>query len=139
MASITAVLGRETGTLGVRGHRLERWTLPRHHERVLVDDLSVRVKVSPGRAKAEYDDAAVQVWENVLFADNFYQRLNVFFGLDPMGNAVAGAYNRRLLNLNGANASAHSDVHLWYHGTIALGTPAKAPESNPAASDRAIS
>ena len=38
-----------------------------------------------------------------------------------MGNAVTGAYNRRLLNLNGANASAHSDVHLWYHGTIELG------------------
>jgi uncharacterized protein (TIGR00299 family) protein len=52
------VLAAETGTLGVRGHRLERWTLPRRHERVVVDDLSVRVKVSPGRAKAEFDDAA---------------------------------------------------------------------------------
>ncbi len=57
-ASLTAVLGRETGTLGVRGQRLERWSLPRHHERVEVDGLSVRVKVSPGRAKAEHDDAA---------------------------------------------------------------------------------
>jgi hypothetical protein len=70
---------------------------------------------------ASYGDAAVQVWENILYADNFYQRLNALFGLDPMGNAVTGAYNRRLLNLNGANASAHSDVHLWYHGTIELG------------------
>ena len=69
-------------------------------------------------------DAAVQVWENVLYADNYYQRLGAIFGLDPQGNAVTGAYNRRLLNLNGANASAHSDVHLWYHGTIELGTPA---------------
>jgi uncharacterized protein (TIGR00299 family) protein len=57
-ASLTGVLGRETGTLGVRGTRLDRWSLPRHHERVVVDDLSVRVKVSPGRIKAEYDDAA---------------------------------------------------------------------------------
>ncbi len=73
---------------------------------------------------ASYGDAPVEVWENVLYADNFYQRLNALFGLDPMGNAVAGAYNRRLLNLNGANASAHSDVHLWYHGTVELGTPA---------------
>ncbi len=55
---VMGVLAAETGTLGVRGHRLERWPLPRHHERVLVDDLSVRVKVSPGRAKAEFDDAA---------------------------------------------------------------------------------
>lgn len=73
---------------------------------------------------ASYGDAAVQVWENVLYADNFYQRLNALFGFDPMGNAVTGAYNRRLLNLNGANSSAHSDVHLWYHGTGELGTPA---------------
>jgi len=57
VASVTAVLGAETGTLGVRGHQLERWPVPRHHERVEVDDLSVRVKVSPGRAKAEFDDA----------------------------------------------------------------------------------
>ena len=55
---VMGVLGAETGTLGIRGHRLERWPLPRHHERVVVDDLSVRVKVSPGRAKAEFDDAA---------------------------------------------------------------------------------
>jgi uncharacterized protein (TIGR00299 family) protein len=55
---VMSVLAAETGSLGVRGHRLERWPLPRHHERVVVDDLSVRVKVSPGRAKAEFDDAA---------------------------------------------------------------------------------
>ena len=58
VTQIAGVLAAETGTLGVRGHRLERWPLPRHHERVVVDDLSVRVKVSPGRAKAEFDDAA---------------------------------------------------------------------------------
>lgn len=55
---VMGVLAAETGTLGVRGHRLERWPLPRRHERVVVDDLSVRVKVGPGRAKAEFDDAA---------------------------------------------------------------------------------
>jgi uncharacterized protein (TIGR00299 family) protein len=58
VAQLTAVLGSETGTLGVRAHQIERWTLPRHIERVVVDELSVRVKVSPGRVKAEYDDAA---------------------------------------------------------------------------------
>ena len=55
---VAGVLAAETGTLGIRGHRLERWPVPRHIERVVVDDLSVRVKVSPGRVKAEYDDAA---------------------------------------------------------------------------------
>jgi uncharacterized protein (TIGR00299 family) protein len=58
VAQLTAVVGRETGTLGVRAHQIERWTLPRHTERVVVGDLSVRVKVSPGRVKAEYDDVA---------------------------------------------------------------------------------
>jgi hypothetical protein len=57
VAQLTAVLGRETGTLGVRAHQIDRWTLPRHTERVVIDDLSVRVKVSPGRVKAEHDDA----------------------------------------------------------------------------------
>lgn len=54
---VRRVLAAETGTLGVRGQTLERWPSSRRHERVLVDDLSVRVKVSPGRVKAEFDDA----------------------------------------------------------------------------------
>lgn len=102
-ASVVSEISRELGKRGV-------W----------VDHLTLLDPVPVG----DFGDAAVQVWENVLYADNFYQRLGVFFGLDPQGNAVTGAYNRRLLNLNGANASAHSDVHLWYHGTIELGTPA---------------
>lgn len=56
-AQVAAVLAAETGTFGVRGSRLERWPSARDHERVLVGDLSVRVKVSPGRVKAEFDDA----------------------------------------------------------------------------------
>ena len=55
---VRRVLADETGTLGVRGQELERWPSARRVERVLVDDLSVRVKVSPGRVKAEFDDAA---------------------------------------------------------------------------------
>ena len=58
VTQVIRVMSDETGSLGVRGHRLERWPRPRHHERVVVDDLSVRIKVSPGRAKAEFDDAA---------------------------------------------------------------------------------
>ncbi len=58
LARVRAVLAAETGTLGVRAQHLERWPVARHHDRVLVDDLSVRVKVSPGRVKAEFDDAA---------------------------------------------------------------------------------
>ncbi|MCU1453829.1 MAG: Pyridinium-3,5-bisthiocarboxylic acid mononucleotide nickel insertion protein [Acidimicrobiales bacterium] len=55
---VTAVLIAETGSLGVRGQRLERWPSSRDVDRVVVDGLAVRVKVSPGRVKAEFDDAA---------------------------------------------------------------------------------
>lgn len=58
LAEVRAVLVAETGTLGVRAQHLERWPAIRHHDRVLVQDLSVRVKVSPDRVKAEFDDAA---------------------------------------------------------------------------------
>ncbi len=68
-----------------------------------------------------FGDAAVQVWRNVLFADNIWQN---FSGEAITGQAIAGAYNRRLLSLGGGNDSAHSDVHLWYHGTVDLTTPA---------------
>ena len=56
-AQVTQVLSEETGTLGVRGQRMERWPAPREEDRVLVNDRSVRVKVSPGRVKVELDDA----------------------------------------------------------------------------------
>ena len=47
----------ETGTLGVRGQRLERWPESRTFESVEVGGEPVRVKVGPGRAKIEFDDA----------------------------------------------------------------------------------
>jgi hypothetical protein len=55
---VAGVLTAETGSLGVRGSRLERWPAPRSVGEVEVAGLPVRVKVSPGRAKAEHDDVA---------------------------------------------------------------------------------
>jgi uncharacterized protein (DUF111 family) len=55
---IAARLTSETGSLGVRGTRLERWPAPRSTEEVEVGGLPVRIKVSPGRTKAEHDDVA---------------------------------------------------------------------------------
>lgn len=66
-------------------------------------------------------DATVRIWKNVLFADNIWQSTS---GEAITGQALTGAYNRKLLSLGGGNDSAHSDVHLWYHGTIDLNTPA---------------
>lgn len=53
-----AVLRAETGTLGVRASAIERWPLSRSFVTVDVEGESVRVKVSPGRIKAEHDDVA---------------------------------------------------------------------------------
>ena len=56
--AVLAVLTAETGTLGVRSTAVERWAARRHVDQVDVDGQPVRVKVSPGRVKAEHDDAA---------------------------------------------------------------------------------
>jgi uncharacterized protein (TIGR00299 family) protein len=55
---VARVLTDETGSFGVRGTRLERWPSARTTDIVEVDGLPVRIKVGPGRAKAEHDDAA---------------------------------------------------------------------------------
>lgn len=55
---VADVMMRETGTLGVRGRPVERWLADRAVGAVSLDGHSIRVKVSPGRVKAEHDDVA---------------------------------------------------------------------------------
>lgn len=57
-AGIAATLAAESGSLGVRATSVDRLAADRHVEQVDVGGEPVRVKVSPGRAKAEFDDAA---------------------------------------------------------------------------------
>jgi len=65
-------------------------------------------------------------YENVIFADNYYQRhsiaINPWDWLDFDGMPVFGAYNRFLNHdsiTQGGNAGRdHYNIHLWYHGTI---------------------
>ncbi len=71
-------------------------------------------------------DARAVPYSNVLFADNYYQINASFLGIDPSGQFVPGAYNRRLdVRVGGYSGFAinHSNVHLWYHGTIDWLTP----------------
>lgn len=56
VGQVAACLSAETGSLGVRCTHLERWPAVRSEATVDVDGMAVRVKVSPGRTKAEHDD-----------------------------------------------------------------------------------
>ncbi|HEY1989204.1 MAG TPA: nickel pincer cofactor biosynthesis protein LarC [Acidimicrobiales bacterium] len=55
---IRALLRAETGTLGVRASIGQRWPAARSFDTVEVDGNLIRMKVSPGRVKAEHDDVA---------------------------------------------------------------------------------
>jgi hypothetical protein len=56
-------------------------------------------------------DPAVVVHDNVVFSDDIYQTDSF-----PDGSATAGAYGINLTNVAGIG---HSEIHAYYHGTIA--------------------
>ncbi len=87
------------------------------------------------RPVTELGDAGVTTYANVLFADNYWQTLGDGLFV-PNGQSVFGAYNRKLTSLNGGYSSSHSDVHLWYHGTVDLATPATDTQATINASQR---
>ncbi|MBI3416952.1 MAG: hypothetical protein HY043_16800 [Verrucomicrobia bacterium] len=77
-------------------------------------------------------DASAEIYENVFFADNFWQNLGI-----AHGEKILGSSNRKLLNLDGGYepsffldiSASHADTHLWYHGTIDLRIPATDTEA----------
>lgn len=99
-ASVMSEIGRELGERGI-------W----------VDQVTF---LDPQPA---FGDAPVRVRTNVLYADNYWQTDQL-----PDGEFVPGAYNRFLTEFSGGYGSSHSDVHLWYFGTIDRTTPATSPE-----------
>jgi uncharacterized protein (TIGR00299 family) protein len=54
-----AEIERVTGTMGIRATAVERWPVARALQQVTVDGMSIRMKVSRGRAKPEFDDVAL--------------------------------------------------------------------------------
>ncbi len=81
-------------------------------------------------------DAPARTYANVLFHDNYWQNLALFVHGEP----VAGAYVRQLSSLSGGYgglSGAHSDVHLWYHGTLDWRTNASDTEASIGGTQRA--
>lgn len=79
------------------------------------------------------DATANITYNTILFRDNYWQDLGT--GVDFDGEPASGAYNRQLTDLDGGyndsvegaigiDAPYHSNVHLWYWGTIDSNTPA---------------
>ncbi len=98
---------------------------------VWVDHITL---LDPHPVSFPYGDADIVVYENVLFADNYWQN-NPDFAC-PDGESVSGAYNRSLTDLGNGYDCNHSDVHLWYHGTIDWRVPTTDTQENLTSNER---
>jgi pimeloyl-ACP methyl ester carboxylesterase len=76
----------------------------------------------------DFGDAPMTSWENVVFWDNYWRTAGSSL-LDFTGESIANVYDLQLNETvlsSGGYPLEHSDVHLWYHGTI---------DTSPTASD----
>jgi hypothetical protein len=77
-------------------------------------------------------DAPARTYANVLYHDNYWQDAS----WPVYGKTVSGSYTRELTSFSSGYSSQHSDVHLWYHGTIDLRVPASDTEASLTSSER---
>jgi len=117
--------------IGLEGVEVEHVTALDPHPLTSADPQGADPPFGPGPTI----DTAINVHENILFADCYYQNIEY-----PTGEYVSGAYNRLWENLPGGyhnetgytydilntdyNFSDHLNIILAYHGTIDLSTPA---------------
>ena len=124
--SLVCELSRQLGTNGVWVDHLT--TLDPHP----LNDPAFPLDGVVGNAK----DAPARTYENVLFHDNYWQDSGTF---GVSGLAVAGAYVREFASFSGGYgglAGDHSDVHLWYHGTLDWRVPTSDTEVNLTSAER---
>lgn len=116
--------------LGLQGIEVEQVTALDPHPLTTADMQGLPFPLGPGSTI----DTPVEIYDNVLFADNYYQNIEY-----PTGQYVDGAYNRLWTNMPGGyhnetgysfnilgtdyNFSDHLNIILMYYGTIDLQTP----------------
>jgi pyridinium-3,5-bisthiocarboxylic acid mononucleotide nickel chelatase len=88
--NLGTILMAETGSLGVRSSSVDRWQADRTFAEVDIEGYPVRIKVGPGRAKADFDDAAavaaktgVPVREVIAKAETAFRRASEVRLLHP--------------------------------------------------------
>lgn len=87
-------------------------------EGIWVDHLTL---LDPYPSTLANSDPTLRNYANVFFTENFRQTYSF-----PDGVTLDGAYERVLTGLTAGGYEAgaeHSDVHLWYHGTLDFRTP----------------
>jgi uncharacterized protein (TIGR00299 family) protein len=57
--ALRSEIQRVTGTMGVRATAVERWPVARELGQITMDGMTIRMKVTDGRAKPEFDDVAL--------------------------------------------------------------------------------
>ncbi len=84
-------------------------------------------------------DTPVAVYENVVFADNYWQNSE-----SPTGQTVGNAYNRLWGNMPGGYYDTvspvypnHRNIYLMYQGSVDLGNPVNNGEASMDATERA--
>ena len=64
------------------------------------------------------DDHPVQIWNNVDYADNYFETFDWIHGEAVSGTHALQFTSGEISGGYGGFAGYHSNIHLWYHGTI---------------------
>lgn len=129
--SLMCALARD---LGERGIWVDQVTTIDPHPLAIPD---LGVVVTPPYA---LPDNSLNVWQNVVFADNYWRKDPVVIGwnlldfLDFNGHPVPNSHSVKLgdtVMATGAYGGAHRNMHLWYHGTVDTSSEASADGRTP--------
>lgn len=118
--NVASVLTNETGSFGVRSTNLERWPSARGFDEVPLGDETLRVKVGPGRVKAEFDDAArvarlygVPARVVASYAEEQYRRQGLGAGYIKAYNAEGHSHPHT--HDDGGHSHEHEHEHSHEH------------------------